>query len=163
MKTFVPINQGPIVGHLELISAHVAILPDDFDGLRLLIHEGVTSIGRKGYIDGKKGLSGLLETVQLIIICRDGVTTVVDAASENGTLLVHARSAEDYIRARAVHAQEAGLIRYPEDVMPGLVEHPEDVLFLGRTHAHHDPPPQPLQSGDLIDHLYATWRVTLTK
>ena len=161
MKTFVPINQGPIVAHLELIAAHLAILPDDFDGLRLLIHEGVTSIGRKGYIDGKEGLSGFLETVQLLIICKDGVIKVVDAASENGTLLVRARSAQDYIHARAAHAQEKGRIRYPENVMPGLVEHSEDVVFLGRTHAHHEPPPRPLQSGDLIDHLYATWRVTL--
>ena len=163
MKTFVPTNQGPVVGHLALVDAHLAILPDDFDGLRLLIHEGVTAIGRKGYIDGKEGLSGFLETVQVIIICRDGVTKVVDAASENGTVLVQARSAEEYIHARTAYAKENGLIRDPEDVMPGLVEHPEDVVFLGRTHAHHDPPPRPLKSGDLIDHLYATWRVTLTK
>ena len=161
MKTFVPTNQGPVVGQIELVSAHLATLPDDFDGLRLLIHEGVTEIGRKGYIDGREGLSGFLETVQLIIICRDGVTKVVDAASENGTVLVRARSAEDYIHARTAHAQENGMMRYPEDVMPGLVKHPEDVVFLGRTHADHDPPPRPVKSGDLIDHLYATWRVKL--
>jgi len=162
MKTFVPTNQGPVVGQIELVAAHLAILPDDFDGLCLLIHEGVTAVGRKGYTDGKEGLVGFLETVQLILICRDGVTTVVDAASENGTVLVRARSAEDYIQARAAYARDHGLIRAPKHVMPGLVEHPEDVLFLGRTPAHHDPPPQPLQSGDLIDHLYATWRVTLS-
>jgi len=161
MKTFVPINDGPIVGHLELIAAHLAILPADFDGLRLLIHEGVTSIGRRGYIDGKEALGGFLETIQLFNIRKDGVTKVVDAASENGTVLVRARSAEDYIHARAAHAHAEGMIRYPERVMPELVEHSEDVLFLGRTHAHHEPPHRTLQSGDLIDHLYATWRVTL--
>ena len=161
MKTFVPINEGSVVGHLDLVAAHLAILPDDFDGLRLLIHEGITSIGRRGYIDGKQGLSGFLETVQLFIIWKEGVITVADAASENGTLLIRARSATSYIDARAANAPEKGVIRYPEEVMPKLVEYPEDVIFLGRTHALHEPPPRPLQSGDLIDHLYATWRVTL--
>jgi len=130
------------------------------EAIRLLIQEGSTLIGRKGYKDGQTGLAGIVETVQLVIRHTEDGVQVMDCGSENGNFLIRARSAEAFLALRA----DAKLNRswdFPEHVAIPLPEHPDDVIFLGRTQAGEEPRSWPLQSGDLIDHLYATWRVLI--
>jgi len=167
MKTFEPLQDHPVVGHIETVLVRgvgggFSQPTDRDDTIRLLVQEGSTLIGRKGYKDGQSGLAGIVETVQLVIRHTEDGVHVLDCGSENGNFLIRARSAEAFLALRA-EAKLSGSWDFPEHVLVARLEHPDDVIFLGRTHAGEEPRFWPLQSGDLIDHLYTTWRVVIPK
>ncbi len=142
-----------------MMLAHFTVLPKDFAGLRLLLNAEMTLVGRKGYVDVAQELRGFLETTQFVVLWKNGSAKVLDDFSENGTLVVRARSAETYLSARAAQSPPTA---YPEQVMPDLIEHPEDIIVLERPGPTEEPVLISLQSGDLVDHVYATWRVVLS-
>ncbi len=165
MKACDPIGDQPTVGHLETVlvrgvGGRLVGLNQAPETVRLRLQEGMTLVGRKGYKNGDVELLGILESVQLGIKHSPEGVQVTDMGSENGNLLVRSRSAVAFLKHRKAFTQSGGVVG-PELVIAPKLVFSEDLICLSQNQGGSGVRWWPLETGDIIDHLYATWQVVL--